>query len=500
MAGTMALSEIWRSIATHGLTGAVGVGLWHAWDARPVPQPAEKEMSVVKEDHRQAVSRRARELADEAAGSFDRARAESSNWISKTPREQAEDALARRDEILAEWQGKVDALKRAAEKFRGDGRLMEKIEDRLFRGEDEELAAMVLALVLQDEDRALQELGRRTALNWDHIIDPAFEALPESTLERWAVEREMPGSLRYTLLRVLGRRLGRRSDLDGVARAWAKIWPDGADVNGRSFLDDFVGEWICPDPEAAVRRVFHEWPEDLRLRFIEQMRGFNVSRPIWTTGLSAAMREALWETVPEGLREEVMNEIEEADDRLESLSLSSLFEASREPLKVGMTPEDARKEISSRVERLLEQGPDLLDQLADGRIEVEDIAQNLATRIPGIAEYPEALVEAVFEETSATDAVGALRYAEEKIGPQRLESPSARAMRSMMVYEERLDRVFGAAALLPSVEGEHGDLTDGFLKWQAFAPRQADECLRGLPASGPLRQAIEAKLAGKEAE
>jgi hypothetical protein len=100
--------------------------------------------------------------------------------------------------------------------------------------------------------------------------------------------------------------------------------------------------------------------------------------------------------------------------------------------------------------------------------------------------------------TAATDPVGALRYAQGRVGTEELKRRGHEAMRVMKIYEDRLDRVFEVAVSLPDGEGFHRDLTEDFLKWQAFAPEQADECLRGLPATHPLRQAVEAKLAGKE--
>jgi hypothetical protein len=124
----MALADIWRSIAVHGLAGGAGVALWFATRPEPgsasVGEPANpatgRERSVEAQRH-------GRDLAEKAVEAQVQ-KPELPAWIPRSSRQMAEDALARREEIIAERQADAVALVAAAGKFAKDERLLEKIE------------------------------------------------------------------------------------------------------------------------------------------------------------------------------------------------------------------------------------------------------------------------------------------------------------------------------------------------------------------------------------
>ncbi|MCW1922128.1 hypothetical protein OKA05_06160 [Luteolibacter arcticus] len=450
-------------------------------------------MSVPTEDRRQAVNRRARELVDQAILTESPRPRVATKAKPRSPRSAAEEALANRAGILAEWQGKVDAFLKAAAIHQADGQLLEKIEDKLFRNDEEDLSAMVLGLFLQNEDRALAEVCQREALHGTDAIEDALEALSGSTLERWAADPQVPLTIRVQMLASLGQRMGRNGDLEGLLRTWTNSPKAFDSYHHGSLVREFLGEWICTDPGEVVRRIFQDWPEDLRLEFLEQTS----EHPIWTDALASAMREAPWERVPEDLKKETMEAIDTSDDPYQELP-AQMGRAPDKSLPEGLEPRDARRALTSHMERLLDRGPDMMEQLADGRIAVDEVARDLASRLPGSEHYPELFAEAVFEEAVSTDPAGALKYAEGKISPERLEQLGQEALQSMFYNEPCLERIFEAAALLPANTSEPGSLTGDFMSWQAWAPDQAAAALDKLPARHPLRRRIEEALAGKE--
>ncbi len=447
------------------------------------------------------MDRRARELADEAAGSYERWRAGYPEKASLSPRQAAEDALARRAEILAGFQAESDALKSAAAEFVGDKELLKKIEARLYAGSDEDLAAMVMAYFLQDEERALDELCRREALFSEMDLN-VLDALPKASLERWTTRKDLPSALRYAIFECLGERMGREDDLEGMARTWKNAAPSftGAldDHPRHAFIGDIVGEWICADPAEAVGRIFNEWPEELRDDFLDLLAGYREARPIWTGGLSAAFQNADWEKVPEDLREEIFGDLAKADDLPEASASPATHHG--EAIPAGLTSDGARVHLSERMTDLLESGIDSYDQLADGQMSVEGVARRLAARVPGSERYPAEWAEAVFKEVAGIDPAGALRFAEGKVDPARLEELGDKVLKSLYYSEPRLDRIFEVASLLPVPADFHrgSPLIGEFVVWKELAPEAAAECLLRLPAAHPLRLEIERGLVEKE--
>lgn len=498
----MALADIWRSIAVHGLAGGVGVALWFASrtdggprsDKEPVTAAGARERSV-------EVQRRGRDLADEAVEAHGETAVHPS-WIPRSSRQMAEAALARREETIAERQSDAVALVAAAGKFAGDERLLEKIEEFLFTGGNEEkAAAMMLALVLRDEEGALEEIRSREALLDEFTGLGVLDGLQAAALERWAAREDLPMRLRMSALSNLAQRLGPASDLEGLARVWQQ--QAGDPELREDFIDAFVRQWLCGDGPEAVGMIFDKWPEELRVAFLEKLDGFrDGARPIWTDTLSTAMWEAPLDSVPEAVADMIRGEIKRAD---EPPDLMPDLAGSSAPLLPGLNGEEARRKIDWGIDVLLGQGPDLREQLADGRIDVDGLARRIASRLPGSQLYPAEFAEVIFEVSAGIDPVGALRYSRGKIAPHQLESLGSEVLQQVEENGWRLDRMLATAALLPaSQKGRENeappgsvDLVGDFADWHSLAPEPAGEALNALPAKHPLRKSIEARI-GKE--
>lgn len=497
----MALADIWRSIAVHGLAGGAGVALWFGTQPPRGARSGQEQAALATGRERSVeVQLRGRDLAGVAVDAHGDKRGVTP-WIPRTPRQMAEEALAKRDETIAARQADAMVLVAAAGKFAKDKRLLEKIEEFLFTGgNEEEAAAMMLALVQQDEERALAELGSRGAL-LDAFSSPGVLAgVQAATLERWVAREELPEQLRRSALHNLATRLGPAGDLEGLAR----LWDQAGDPELRdSFLNSYLRTWICDDGPAAVGIIFDEWPEELRLAFLEKLDWFrDGARPIWTETLVTAMRDAPLDTLPEGLAERVLSEIKRSDSP--SDIMSNLPDASK-PLPPGLAGDEARRNISWRVAELLRNGPDLREQLADGRIDVEGLARRLAPRLSGAQHYPAEFAGVIFEVSAGIDPVGALGYARGKIAPAVLETLGSEVQREVEDDEWCLDRVLMTAALLPAAKGDldktaspgRADPVADFVAWNSLAPERAAEALDALPKGHPMRRAIEAAL-GKE--
>ena len=492
----MALADIWRTIAVHGLAGGAGVALWFATRTDDVAQPGKEPVAPAAVRERSVESqRRGRNLAEDAVGSHGE-KTGLSVWAPLTSRRMAEEALAGREAKIAKRQSDAVALVAAAGKFSKDDRLLEKIREFLFAGgDDEDAAAMMLALVLRDEEEALEEIGRREALLDKFTELGVMTGLQAATLEIWAAREGLPRQLRERALYDLAQRFGPASDLEGFERVWQEQAGD-PELRGH-FMDLFVGEWICGDGPEAVEIIFKKWPDDLRVAFLEELDGFrDGARPIWTDTLAKAMREAPWEAVPEEVATMILGQIKKADDPWDYPSEMSNASA---PLARGLEGDEARRLIHRKIDGLLDNGPDLREQLADGRIDVEGLARRVASRLPGSQHYPSEFAEVLFEESATIDPVGALKYADGKIAPDRLKSLGSEAFRRVEDDDWRLDRTLAIAALLPSskAEGDEGEGSGGvdqagdFVVWHSLAREQAGEALGALPVKHPLRISIE---------
>jgi hypothetical protein len=485
----MALADIWRLIAVHGLAGGAGVALWFGTQpSRSAGSDKEQAGSATARERSVEVQLRGRDLAEVAAEEHGE-KPVIPPWVPRTARQMAEEALAKRDETIAARQADAVVLVAAAGKFSADKRLLEKIEESLFTGGNgEEAAAMMLAFVQQDEERALAELGSREALLNEVCSPGVLGGLKTATLERWAAREDLPEQLRRSALSNLAKRRGPEGDLEGLARVWDQT---GDQELRDSFTGYFLENWICDDGPAAVRIIFNEWPEGLRVEFLEKLDWFHDgARPIWTETLITAMRDAPLDTLPEGLAKRVLNEIKRSDSP--SDVMSNLPNTS-EPLSPGLEGEEARRKIYWMVAGLLKNGPDLREQLADGRIDVDGLARRLALRLPGAKLYPAEFAEVIFEVSAGIDPVGALGYSRGKIAPAVVETLSGEALKKVEDDEWCLDRILTTAALLPAAKGDSGPITD-FVAWNSLAPERAAEALDALPKGHPLRKSIEAAL------
>jgi hypothetical protein len=156
------------------------------------------------------------------------------------------------------------------------------------------------------------------------------------------------------------------------------------------------------------------------------------------------------------------------------------------------------------IDGLLDHGPDLREQLADGRIDVDGLARRMAARIPGSQHYPAEFADVIFEVSAFIDPVGALGYARGRIAPDRLESLGGK-IQQIVENEWRLDRALVTATLLTGTKGQTEDERDpgsvdvagDFAVWHSLAPERAGDALQALPAKHPLRTEIETRL-GKE--
>lgn len=493
-------SQIWRPVLTHVLAGGAGVALWHAAELGSIPSRIQSVPEIAPgsiQSTRETAEHRSRQWVQAA---LEKAAKEQELWNARrdrshgrSPRERANDALARRGEILAAHQAEADALKAAAAEFAGDSQLLEKIQDQLYEGGEGQLAAMMLALFLRDEEAAFDELRQREALL--SIFDDlkVLEALPKESLERWTTREDLPPGLAASIFECLGKRLGREGDLEGMARTWRH-----AADRDYSFVSDFVGEWICTDPEVAVRLVFHEWPAALRDDFLDALPSVFQVRSIWTTGLAAEFRNADWEQVPVDMRDKILDQIASADDLPTGQGDFNPTGA----IPAGLDHDEARKYLSDQMEQLLEDGIDSYDQLADGRTSVEAVSRRLASRVAGSELYPEAWAETLFEELAVIDPAAALRFAEHKVDPARLQELAGEVIRQLAYSEPRADRILEAFLLLPAPVSDYSiSLLGGyFLDWWRVAPEEANGSLSRLPATHPLRKLIEDRLAGKKEE
>lgn len=495
-------SKIWRPVLTHMLAGGTGVALWHAAVLGSVSsrmQPGAEIGPGSIQNTREAAEHRSRQWVEAA---LDKAAEAEERWLAqrdpmrgRSPRERANDALARRGEILAAHQAEADALKVAAAEFAGDVRLLEKIRDQLYEGSEGQLAAMMMALFLRDEEAAFDELRQREVLLSMFDDLKVLDALPKESLERWATREDLPPGLTASIFDCLGKRLGREGDLEGMARSWRH-----AADRDYSFVSDFIGDWICTDPEVAVRQVFHEWPAELRHDFLELLSGYRVreARPIWTDGLAAGFLNADWQQVPEDLRDGVFEQIANAD-------LTGSGAVRTKPtgmIPAGLDHDEAREVLSSRLPWQLEDGIDWYDQLADGRTSVEAVSRRVALLVPGSELYPEAWAEALFENFAVVEPSAALRFAEGKVDPVRLQKLAEEGIESLPFYEPRMNRILEVVSALPTPAdtARISFLGDDFLDWRKLAPEEADGSLSQLPATHPLRKLIEGRLAGKKEE
>jgi hypothetical protein len=493
----MALADIWRTIAVHGLAGGAGVALWFGTQPPRSARSGQDQGGLATARERSVeVQLRGRDLAEGASEEHGEEPAIPA-WVPRTARQLAEEALAKRDETIAAQQADAMVLVAAAGKFSTDKRLLEKIEEALFTGDDDEAAAMMLAFVLQDEERALAEAGKRGAV-LDALSSPKVLAGVEAaTLERWAAREDLPEDLRMRALSNLAKRMGPVGDLEGVAR----VWEQAADSGLREdFIKAFELQWICDDGAEAVGIIFHEWPEALRLQFLEKLDWFHDgARPIWTKTLVEAMRDAPWDTIPEDLAERVLSEIKRSDSPSDLLAGSPNVSG---PLSPGLQSQEARRQIYWKVAELLRNGPDLGEQLADGRIDVDGLARRLASRIPGIKSYPAEFAGVVFEVSASIDPVGALGYSRGKIAPAVAETLGRQAQQQVEDTEWCLDRMLATSALLPASSGGVDRIGSSgtahpagdFVVWHSLAPERAMEALDVLPKGHPLRKSIEAAL------
>lgn len=464
--------------------------------ARMPPPPGIDPGSI--RNTREAAEHRSRHRVEAA---LEKAVKEQELWLARrdpmpgrSPRDRANDALSRRGEILAARQAEADALKTAAAEFAGDGRLREKIREQLYGGGEGQLAAMMMALFLRDEEAAFDELRRRQALLSIFGDLKVLDALPKESLERWTTREDLPPWLADSIFDCLGKRLGREGDLEGMAR----VWRHAADRD-YSFVSDFIGEWICTDPEVAVRQVFHEWPAELRNDFLELSGGYRVrgARPIWTDGLAAGFLNADWERVPEELRDRVFEQIANAD----LTGSGSVRSKPTGPIPAGLEHDEARGILTERLAWQLEDGIDWFEQVADGRASVDAVSRRVALLVPGSELYPEPWAEALFEHFAVVEPTAALRFAEGKVDPVRLQERAGEVTRWLW-YEPRMDRILEVIAALPTPAdaGGMGYLGDRFLDWRKLAPEEADGALSQLPTPHPLRKLIEDRLAGKKQE
>lgn len=493
----MALADISRLIAVHGLAGGVGVALWFGTQpARSARSDSEQAALATARERSVEVQLRGRDLAAGASEEHGE-KPVIPPWVPRTSRQVAEEALAKRDETIAAQQADALVLVAAAGKFSADKRLLEKIEEFLFTGgNDKEAAAMMLAFVLQDEERALAELGSREALLNAFSSPNVLIGVQAATLERWVAREDLPEQLRRSALHSLAKRLGPAGDLEDMARVWDLTGDDGL---RDGFTGSFLENWICGDGPAAVGVIFNEWPEELRLQFLKKLDWlYDGARPIWTKTLAEAMRDAPWDTVPEELAKRVLSEIKRSD----SPSNGPILPNTSAPLSAGLEGEEARRKIYWQVAELLKNGPDLREQLADGRIDVDGLARRLASRLPSAKPYPAEFAEVVFEVSAGIDPVGALSYSRGKIAPAVLETLGSEAQRKVEDNEWCLDRMLTSAALLPATKDDvdklgssgRADPIGDFMMWNALAPQRATEALDALPKAHPLRKSIEATL------
>ena len=494
----MALADIWRTIAIHGMAGGAGVALWFGTQPPRSARSGQEQAGLATARERSVeVQLRGRDLAEGASEEHGEEPVIPA-WVPRTARQLAEEALAKRDETIAQQQADAMVLVAAADKFAKDERLLERIEELLFAGDDdEEAAAMMLAFVLQDEERALAEIGSREALLHKLSEIGVLKGLQTATLESWAARKDVPDYLRMRALSDLAKRLGPAGDLEGLARVWDRTGDPGL---REDFIKAFELQWICDDGPEAVGIIFHEWPEALRLQFLEKLDWFHDgARPIWTKTLVEAMRDAPWDTVPEELAERVASEIKRSDS---PSNLVAGVDNTSGLLSPGLESAEARRKIDWKVFELLRNGPDLREQLADGRIDVDGLARRLASRIPVAKPYPAEFAEVVFEVSAGIDPVGALGYSRGKIAPAVLETLGSEAQQHVEDSEWCLDRMLATAALLPASKGNVGrpgrfggaDPAGDFVVWHSLAPERAMEALDALPKGHPLRKSIEAAL------
>jgi hypothetical protein len=155
---------------------------------------------------------------------------------------------------------------------------------------------------------------------------------------------------------------------------------------------------------------------------------------------------------------------------------------------------------------LLANGPDLREQLADGRIDVDGFARRLGSRLSGSQLYPAEFAGVIFEISAGIDAMGALSYSRGKIAPGTLEELGGEVLRKVEDEEWCLDRMLATAALLPPAKGTAEksaspgsiDPVADFVAWNSLAPDRAAEALDLLPKGHPLRKSIEAALNNPE--
>jgi len=498
----MALADISRLIAVHGLAGGAGVALWFGTQSPRSARSDQEQVSLATARERSVeVQLRGRDLAEVASEERGEKPA-IPPWVPRTARQMAEEALAKREETLAAQQADAVVLVAAAGKFAKDPRLLEKIEESLFTGgDDEEAAAMMLAFLQQDEERALAEIGSREALLDAFSSSKVLAGVQAATLEGWAAREDLPEQLRMRAMSTLADRMGPASDLEGLARVWQRT---GDSELREDFIDSFLRKWGCGDGPKAVGIVFDEWPEDLRVAFLEKLGGFrDGARPIWTETLVTAMRDAPLDTLPEALKDSVLREIKRSD------APSDLFTNgpnTSEPLSPGLNGAEARRKIYWMVFGLLRNGPDLREQLADGRIDVEGFARRLGSRLAGSQLYPAEFAEVIFEMSADIDPVGALGYSRRKIAPAVVHTLGSEALKKVEDNEWCLDRMLSTAALLPAAKVDGDKLGDAgsvdpvadFVVWNSIAPDRATEALDALPKGNSLRKSIEAALNNKE--
>jgi hypothetical protein len=493
----MALADIWRTIAIHGMAGGAGVALWFGTQPPRSAGSGQEQAGLATARERSVeVQLRGRDLADGASEEHGD-RPVTPPWVPRTARQLAEESLGKRDEMIAVQQADAMVRVAAAGKYSTDKRLLEKIEEALFTGgDDEEAAAMMLAFVLQDEERALAEAGRRGALLDALSSSKVLAGVEAAALERWAAREDLPEDLRMRALSNLAGRLGPGGDLEGVARVWDQTGSPGL---REDFIKAFERHWICDDGAEAVGIIFNEWPEALRLQFLEKLDWFHDgARPIWTKTLVEAMRDAPWDTVPEELAERVLGEIKRSDET----SIITNVTHPEPRLSSGMEEGVARWQIRQRIDGLLADGPDLREQLADGRIDVEGFARRLGSRLSGSQLYPAAFAEVVFAVCAGIDPVGALSYSRGKIAPGTLDELGGEVLRKVEDDEWCLDRMLATSALLPASKGKvdrpdssgGADPVGDFVVWHSLAPERATEALDALPKGHPLRRSIETAL------
>src|SRR6478735_9119942 len=137
----MALADISRLIAVHGLAGGAGVALWFGTQSPRSARSDQEQASLATARERSVeVQLRGRDLAEVASEERGEKPA-IPPWVPRTARQMAEEALAKRDETLAAQQADAVVLVAAAGKFAKDPRLLEKIEESLFTGGNDEEAA-----------------------------------------------------------------------------------------------------------------------------------------------------------------------------------------------------------------------------------------------------------------------------------------------------------------------------------------------------------------------